>query len=118
MQGRTLGGSSSVNGMLYNRGHRADHDALATAGNPGWSWDDMLPVFRSIEDNSLGGSPVRGPDGPLQVSTGPAGGPRPADEVTAGTELGRQGAQDLQAPDADGTGHPTATHSSPPRRSW
>src|SRR5690625_6974310 len=69
VRGRTLGGSSSVNGMLYNRGHRADHDALATAGNPGWSWDDMLPVFSSIEDNSLGGSPVRGAGGPLQIST-------------------------------------------------
>src|SRR5690625_1908752 len=109
MQGRTLGGSSSVNGMLYNRGHRADHDALATAGNPGWSWDDMLPVFRSIEDNSLGGSPVRGADGPLQISTVESGDPLLEDVITAGTELGWQRVQDLNETDEERIGYAMAT---------
>lgn len=109
VRGRTLGGSSSVNGMLYNRGHRADHDALATAGNPGWSWDDMLPVFRSIEDNSLGGSPVRGADGPLQISTVESGDPLLEDVITAGTELGWQRVQDLNETDEERIGYAMAT---------
>src|SRR5918996_222197 len=54
VRGKTLGGSSSVNGMVYNRGSRADYDALERLGNPGWGWDEMLPVFKAIEDNQLG----------------------------------------------------------------
>ena len=69
VRGKTLGGSSSVNGMVYNRGHRADYDALERLGNPGWGWDDMLPVFKTIENNQLGASDVRGAGGPLHVST-------------------------------------------------
>jgi choline dehydrogenase len=69
VRGKTLGGSSSVNGMVYNRGHRADYDALESLGNPGWGWDDMLPAFKTIEDNELGASDLRGAGGPLQVST-------------------------------------------------
>jgi len=45
-RGRTLGGSSSVNGMIYNRGHKADFDEWKALGNSGWSWDDLLPYFR------------------------------------------------------------------------
>src|SRR3954467_12518212 len=44
--GRVLGGSSAVNGMIYNRGSAADYDALVAMGNPGWGWDDILPIFR------------------------------------------------------------------------
>src|SRR5699024_1426559 len=90
VRGRTLGGSSSVNGMLYNRGHRADHDALATAGNPGWSWDDMLLVFRSIEDNSLGGSPVRGADRTRHTSTVASGDAVLDGGITGGIRFGWQ----------------------------
>lgn len=109
VRGRTLGGSSSVNGMVYNRGHRADHDALAAAGNPGWFWDDMLPIFRSIEDNSLGGSPVRGADGPLQISTVASGDPLLEDVITAGTELGWHRVQDLNETDEERIGYAMAT---------
>lgn len=109
VRGRTLGGSSSINGMVYNCGHRADHDALAAAGNPGWSWDDMLPVFRSIEGNSLGGSPVRGADGPLQISTVESGDPLLEDVITAGTELGWQRVQDLNETDEERIGYAMAT---------
>ena len=52
VRGRTLGGSSSVNGMVYNRGSAADWDALVELGNPGWGWDAMLPIFRRHREPS------------------------------------------------------------------
>ncbi|OEV31041.1 GMC oxidoreductase [Streptomyces nanshensis] len=109
VRGKTLGGSSSVNGMVYNRGQRADYDALAALGNPGWGWDDMLPVFRTIEDNALGASELRGAGGPLQVSTSGGGDPLLEDVITAGTELGWQRAQDLNEADEERIGYTMAT---------
>lgn len=50
-RGRVLGGSSSINGMLYLRGQAADYDGWAALGNPGWAWDDVLPLFRDVEDH-------------------------------------------------------------------
>ena len=67
-RGKTLGGSSSINGMLYVRGNPADFDGWAQMGNRGWSFDDVLPLFRKSEDYKQGGDPeVRGHDGPLKV---------------------------------------------------
>ena len=57
------GGSSAINGLIYIRGQRADYDAWAAAGNPGWRWEDCLPYFRRLEDNDLGESPTRGVGG-------------------------------------------------------
>jgi len=71
VRGRTLGGSSSVNGMIYNRGFASDYcEAEAVAGHL-WDWDGILDAFRAIEDHELGGSPVRGSGGPLAVSPTP-----------------------------------------------
>lgn len=109
VRGRTLGGSSSVNGMVYNRGHRADHDAIAAAGNPGWGWDEMLRVFREIEGSTLGTSPLRGGDGPLRISSAESGEPLMEDVLRAGTELGWQRTQDLNASDDERIGYATAT---------
>ncbi len=68
-QGRTLGGSTSVNGLVYNRGHVEDFDGWAALGNPGWSYADVLPYFRRTE-RWLGPDPegVRGRDGPVTVT--------------------------------------------------
>lgn len=66
--GRTLGGSSSVNGMLYVRGQPEDYDGWAADGCDGWSWRDVLPYFKRAEANSLGGDLLHGSDGPLRVS--------------------------------------------------
>ena len=67
-RGKTLGGSSSINGMLYVRGNPADFDGWAQMGCRGWSFDDVLPFFRKSEDYQQGGDPeVRGRDGPLKV---------------------------------------------------
>ena len=67
-RGKTLGGSSSINGMLYVRGNPADYDGWAQMGCRGWSFDDVLPLFRKSEDYQQGGDPeFRGGDGPLKV---------------------------------------------------
>lgn len=67
-RGKTLGGSSSVNGMIYVRGHRSDYDSWADQGNPGWSYEDVLPYFRKAEHNVRGANDYHGADGPLAVS--------------------------------------------------
>jgi choline dehydrogenase len=68
-QGRVLGGSSSINAMVYTRGNPGDYDAWANeAGCPGWSYRDVLPYFRKAEDNSRLGAPFHGQGGPLGVS--------------------------------------------------
>ena len=66
-RGRTLGGSSSVNSMIYIRGSRADYDAWAAMGFEGWGWDDVLPYFIKAEDNERGASELHGAGGPLPV---------------------------------------------------
>ena len=67
-RGRTLGGSSSINAMIYIRGSRVDYDTWRDAyGCAGWGYDDLLPYFRRAEDNSRGGSEYHGVGGPLRV---------------------------------------------------
>ena len=68
-RGKTLGGSSSINAMLYVRGHRWDYDHWASLGNTGWSYDDVLPYFKRAENNERHGSdPFHGSGGPLNVA--------------------------------------------------
>jgi choline dehydrogenase len=67
-KGMTLGGSSSVNGTLYVRGQPEDYDDWAASGAAGWSWEDVAPAFKALEDHALGGSETRGIGGPLHVS--------------------------------------------------
>jgi choline dehydrogenase len=67
-RGRVLGGSSSINGMMYIRGHARDYDGWAQAGNRGWSYADLLPYFRRAETNRRGADAYHGADGPLRVS--------------------------------------------------
>ncbi len=67
-RGKLLGGSSSINAMVYVRGHPADYDDWAAAGNPGWGWADVLPVYKAMEDNEDGADAYRGSGGPLHIS--------------------------------------------------
>jgi choline dehydrogenase len=67
-RGKILGGCSSINGMMYSRGNRADYDAWAKAGLEGWSFADVLPYFRKSEASWRGASEFHGATGPLTVS--------------------------------------------------
>jgi len=67
-RGKVLGGSSSLNGLLYVRGQAADYDAWAAAGNPGWSFGDVLPYFIKSEDQERGADEFHGVGGPQKVS--------------------------------------------------
>ena len=66
-RGRVLGGSSSINGMIYMRGQRADYDGWAALGNAGWGWDDVLPFFKRSEDHHAGASDYHGAGGEWRV---------------------------------------------------
>jgi choline dehydrogenase len=66
-RGRVLGGSSSINGMIYMRGQAADYDGWDAAGNPGWAWRDVLPLFKRSESHFAGTSEVHGGDGEWRV---------------------------------------------------
>ncbi|MBT3809432.1 MAG: NAD(P)-binding protein, partial [Rhodospirillaceae bacterium] len=67
-RGKVLGGSSSINGMVYIRGNAADYDHWRQLGNTGWSYDDVLPYFRKLEDNPRGADEFHGTGGPQVVS--------------------------------------------------
>jgi choline dehydrogenase len=67
-RGKTLGGSSSINSMVYVRGNPWDFDRWERLGNDGWSYDDLLPCFRRMEDFEGGASEYHGADGPLQIA--------------------------------------------------
>ena len=67
-RGKVLGGSSSINGLVYIRGQREDFDLWRQMGNTGWSYDDVLPYFRRSEDQQRGADPYHGVGGPIAVS--------------------------------------------------
>jgi choline dehydrogenase len=67
-RGKLLGGSSSINAMVWIRGSAEDYDSWAAAGNPGWGYADLLPLFKAIEDNEAGADEWRSVGGPLHVT--------------------------------------------------
>jgi len=67
-RGKTLGGSSSINAMLYVRGHKWDYDHWSELGNNGWSYDEILPYFKKAEHNEIHQNNFHGQDGPLNVA--------------------------------------------------
>lgn len=67
-RGRALGGSSSINAMIYIRGSKADYDGWANAGATGWAWEEVLPYFKKAEDQSRGADAFHATGGPLSVS--------------------------------------------------
>ena len=67
-RGKVLGGSSSINAMVYIRGHQGDFDDWEARGNPGWSWSEVLPYFMRMETDHSGGGEMRGTKGPVKIS--------------------------------------------------
>jgi choline dehydrogenase len=103
-RGRTLGGSSSLNSMIYIRGNRADYDAWAAMGFDGWGWDDVLPYFIKAEDNERGASELHGAGGPLRVSENRARHRTCEALIEAGIEAGLPANDDFNGPEQDGVG--------------
>jgi len=109
-RGKVLGGSSSINAMIYTRGHRADYDAWAAEGNPGWSFDEVLPFFRRAEHNERGADAFHGTGGPLNVMDlrsphrfGPV-------FVEAARQAGYPENRDFNGPQQEGVGLYQVTH--------
>jgi choline dehydrogenase len=94
-RGKVLGGSSSTNGMVYNRGSREDYDDLERLGNHGWGWDDILPGFLAFEGHQLGGSPARGAGGPLHLSVPSHPNQLALDVISASMRLGMREVADI-----------------------
>jgi choline dehydrogenase len=86
--GKRLGGGSSINGMMYVRGHRWDYDHWAGLGARGWAYPDVLPYFRRMETYQGGASAWRGDSGPISVAHGRVNYPIVADWITAATSFG------------------------------
>ncbi|MEW2622469.1 GMC family oxidoreductase N-terminal domain-containing protein [Streptomyces sp. NPDC048106] len=109
LRGKVVGGSSSVNGMVYNRGSRADFDGVEAQGNPGWGWDQMLRVYRAMENHSLGSSGLRGSGGPLSVSVRTD--TEAVDEllIESAARLGMERTLDLNSSDEERIGYAPAT---------
>src|ERR1700749_3093314 len=103
-RGRTLGGSSSSNAMVYPRGNRADYDEWAAMGLSGWGWDDVLPYFIRAEDNERGASEGHGAGGPLGVSDDPSRHRTCEACIEAGVQAGLPRNQDFNGPSQDGVG--------------
>jgi choline dehydrogenase len=100
-RGKVLGGSSSVNAMIYIRGNRLDYDGW---GVPGWGWDDLFPYFLRAEDNERGASEWHGAGGPLPVSDQRSGNRITPAFVEAGVEAGLPRNEDFNGAEQDGVG--------------
>lgn len=105
LRGKTLGGSSAVNGMMYVRGQPEDYDGWQALGNPGWGWSTMGPIFKQIEDHELGSDDVRGADGPLPISNPPEQDAVCEAFIEAGVRLGLERRNDLNRPEQEGVGY-------------
>ncbi|WP_404826417.1 GMC family oxidoreductase N-terminal domain-containing protein [Diaphorobacter aerolatus] len=119
-RGKTLGGSSSVNAMIYTRGHASDYDHWAEQGNAGWAWSDVLPYFIRAENNERGGDALHGSGGPLNVADLRSPNPLSHAFVQAGVQAGHAHNHDFNGPSLEGVGSTrsrteTASDSAPPR---
>jgi choline dehydrogenase len=103
--GKVLGGTSSINCMLYVRGQPQDYDDWAAAGAEGWSWQDIGPCFKKIEDHELGESKTRGVGGPLHISCLRDGGPVREAIIQAGVAQGLPRRDDINGIDQEGIGY-------------
>ncbi len=104
-RGKVLGGSSSINGLIYIRGQREDYDQWRQLGNEGWSFDDVLPYFRKSEDQQRGADDYHGAGGPMAVSD-PSGPHALSDAFIAAAEgCGYPRTDDFNGPNHEGFGY-------------
>jgi choline dehydrogenase len=103
-RGKVIGGSSSINGMVYVRGSPLDFDGWAEGGAAGWAYRDVLPYFRRAETRSAGGDGWRGSDGPLHTSYGRLANPLYRAFVEAGRQAGYAESEDLNGFRQEGFG--------------
>ncbi|NOS74266.1 MAG: choline dehydrogenase [Methyloglobulus sp.] len=103
-QGKALGGSSSINYMIYIRGNRADYDYWASLGNKGWSYEEVLPYFIKSETNQAVNSRYHGQTGPLVVSNHPNISPVTQRYLSAAQEVGIAYNPDFNGEQQDGCG--------------
>ena len=109
-RGKVLGGSSSVNAMIYLRGQAEDYDGWAAAGNPGWSWADVLPLFKRAEHNERGADAFHGSGGPLNVMDLAQPNRFGSVFVEAGREAGHAVNADFNGAHQEGVGFYQVTH--------
>ena len=104
-RGKGLGGSSSINGLLYVRGQKEDYDGWRQMGNAGWGWDDIKPIFKRAEGTNLGTSEDRGRDGPLTVSASDVTRQVADDWIEAAVNAGYKRAADYNSEDQEGVAY-------------
>jgi choline dehydrogenase-like flavoprotein len=103
-RGRVIGGSSSINAMIYIRGNRADYDEWAAMGFEGWGYDDVLPYFRRAEDNERGEDTFHGAGGPLSVSESRSMHPLVDTMIEAAQQAGHEHNPDFNGARQEGVG--------------
>ena len=108
-RGKLLGGSSSINGMVFVRGQPQDFDHWAQLGNRGWSYHEILPFFKGMESYSGGDDAYRGRNGPLKVTDPVEAGPLYDAMFEAAEQIGITRTQDYNGPRQDGVGMTQAT---------
>ena len=116
-RGKVLGGSSSVNAMVYARGHASDYDGWAAQGNPGWSFAEVLPYFKRAEHNERGADALHGQGGPLNVMDLAHPNPFLPAFIEAGEQAGYRHNRDFNGPEQEGVGAYQVTHKNGERHS-
>ncbi|GGC02942.1 GMC oxidoreductase [Novosphingobium endophyticum] len=109
IRGKMLGGSSSVNGMMYFRGQPEDYDHWQALGARGWGWDKVGPAFRAMEGHELGTDEVRGGDGPLRISVEPDHDPLTEAFIAACEQMGLPRVADLSRSGREGVSYTSRT---------
>ena len=105
-RGKTLGGSSSINGLIYVRGQKEDYDLWAQMGNKGWGYDDVLPLFKRSETHEDGEGGIHGGSGGLAVSRIRAKSDIAEAFINAAVEMGVPRTEDYNREDQEGAGFP------------
>ncbi|HBK04921.1 MAG TPA: choline dehydrogenase [Acetobacteraceae bacterium] len=115
-RGKTLGGSSSINGMVYIRGHHADYDEWRQRGCTGWDWDSVLPYFKKAENQARGENAYHGTGGPLHVNDQSEKGELSEAMLEACQQAGIPANPDFNGPNQEGCGYYQTTTNN--KRRW